>query len=159
MKKLLYLLLFFSTTAFAWHKYYVSVTEIDIKDDHLEIIMRTFPDDIENVLHDLYGIKADLSQKTTQKFLEDYIKTHFLIYDGQNQPITYQFVGTTLQDNFLVILLQAPIPPNLKELQVKNTILFDMFDEQKNIVHFIKGTQKSSYILIKKDPVAVFELP
>ena len=157
MKKLLYTLMILSITAFSMHKYYVSVTEIYVKPDKLEIIIRTFPDDIENVLKDTYHINADLSKKQTRKLLQEYMHSHFLI-DVDNQPINYQYTGITTEDEFLVILLQANIDKTPQKITVKNTILQDLYDEQKNIVHFFYKNDKASFILIKQEPVAVYKL-
>ncbi len=156
MKKLIYTLLFFGLTAFAWHKYYVSVTEVYIKPQKLEIIIRTFPDDIENVLKDNYHINADLSQKQTKLFLEDYLRSHFIIETDKGEIRDYQLVGTTMEDEFLVILLQANLPKDIHLIKIKNTLLQDMFDEQKNIVHFFYKNEKQSFILVKQDPEATF---
>ncbi len=158
MKKLLYLVFFFLLMAFAWHKYYVSVTEINVKNDHLEIIIRTFPDDIENVLSDTYGIKADLSKKQTKSLLKTYIQSHFILWTDHDRQLSYKYLGFTLEDGFLVLLLKADLPPDIHILKVKNTLLFDMYDEQKNVVHFIEGKKKESYILVKEEPVATFHL-
>ena len=157
MKKLLYTFIILSITAFSMHKYYVSVTEIYIKPEKLEIIIRTFPDDIENVLKDTYHINADISKKQTRKLLQAYINSHFLV-DSDNQPIKYEYAGITMEDEFLVILLQANIDRTPKKISVKNTILQDLYDEQKNIVHFFYQDDKASFILIKQDPIAEYEL-
>ncbi len=157
MKNLLYIILIFLLSGFAKHKYYVSVTEIDIKKDHLEIIMRTFPDDIENVLSDLYHIKADLSQKQTQALLKDYIQSHFKLWsDKEREPIAYQYLGYTIQDGFVILLLKAELLHPYQSIEVKNTVLFDLFDTQKNIIHFINEKDKKSFILVKSDPVAIY---
>jgi len=157
MKKLLYTFIILSITAFSMHKYYVSVTEVYIKPDKLEIIIRTFPDDIENVLKDTYHINADLSKKQARELLKEYINSHFLV-DIDNQPIDYQYAGMTMEDEFLVILVQAKINQTPQKIVVKNTILQDLYDEQKNIVHFFYKNDKASYILIKQEPVAVYKL-
>ena len=157
MKKLLYTLIILSITAFSMHKYYVSVTEIYVKPDKLEIIIRTFPDDIENALKDTYHINADLSKKQTRELLQEYMHSHFLI-DVDNQAINYQYTGITTEDEFLVILLQANIDKTPQKITVKNTILQDLYDEQKNIVHFFYKNDKASFILIKQEPVAVYKL-
>ena len=157
MKKLLYTFIILSITAFSMHKYYVSVTEIYIKPEKLEIIIRTFPDDIENVLKDTYHINADISKKQTRKLLQEYINSHFLV-DSDNQPIKYEYAGITMEDEFLVILLQAKINQTPQKIVVKNTILQDLYDEQKNIVHFFYKNDKASYILIKQEPVSVYKL-
>lgn len=155
MKKLFYAALIMILSAFTLHKYYVSVTEIYIKDQKLEIIIRTFPDDIENVLKDTYQIPADINDVKTKSYLQDYILNHFIIrVDGQAIPL--QFAGITTDEEFLVILLEAQLPEKPKTIAVKNTILQDMFDEQKNIVHFFYKDDKQSYILIKQDPKATY---
>ncbi len=157
MKKLIFLLFFSGLTAFTWHKYYVSVTEVYIKPDKLEIIIRIFPDDIENVITDTYHIKAGLSQKQTRKLLKDYIRSHFLI-QIDNQVVDYQFDGFTQEDEFFVILLETSYRDTPHQISIKNTILQDLFEEQKNIVHFFYKDDKVSFILIKQDPVAVYKL-
>ena len=157
MKKLLYSLVIFSITAFGMHKYYVSVTEVYIKPEKLEIIIRTFPDDIENVLKDTYHINADISKKQTRKLLQEYIHSHFLI-NVDNQSINYQYAGMTMEDEFLVILLEAHLDKTPEKISIKNTILQDMFDEQKNIVHFFYKNDKASFILVKQNPVAEYKL-
>ena len=158
IKKPALITIFLVLTAFAWHKYYVSVTEIDVKNDKLEIIIRTFPDDIENILHDNYQLDADITDKKIKPYLEDYLRSHFELFVNDDAPLDYQFLGTTLEDNFLVLLLQAKLPKNVDNIKVKNTLLFDAFDEQKNIVHFIKGTDKQSFILVKQDSEAVYSV-
>ncbi len=157
MKKLLYTFLVLSLSAFSLHKYYVSVTEIYIKPDKLEIIIRTFPDDIENIIKDSYQAEADISQNQTIELLKDYIRSHFYL-DIDNQPVNYDFVGITTEDDFLVILLQVNIDTTPQKIRVKNTILQDMYDEQKNIVHFFYNDKKASFILIKQDSTAEFKI-
>ncbi len=157
MKKLIYSLIILSLTAFTMHKYYVSVTEIHIKPDKLEIIIRTFPDDIERVLTETYHSKADLSKRPTRELLKMYLLTHFSI-DVDSMPVEYKFSGFTQEDEFYIILLEAKIPGNTKQISIKNTILQDLFDKQKNIVHFFYKRDKASFILIKEEPVAVYEL-
>ena len=158
IKKPALIMIFLVLTAFSWHKYYVSVTEIDVKSDKLEIIIRTFPDDIENILHDNYQITAGLKDKKIKPYLEDYIRSHFELFVNDDEPLDYQFLGATIEDNFLVLLLQAKLPEKVDRIKVKNTLLFDVFDEQKNIVHFIKGKNKQSFILVKQDSEAVFSV-
>ncbi len=139
------------------HKYYVSVTEIYIKTGKLEIIIRTFPDDIENVLKENYQIKADLSQKQTRELLKEYLRSHFLI-TTDNQVVDCRFAGFTQEDEFFVILLEAGLAGKPGRISIKNTILQDLFEEQKNIVHFFYKDDKASYILTKQNPIAEFKL-
>jgi len=158
MKKLFYLFIFLLLNSFGMHKYYVSITEVHIKSGKLEIIIRTFPDDIQNALHDFYQINPDLENLDNEilKYLKLYLLEHFqLAVDKKELP--YTFSGFTLQDGFFIILLEAKLPSGYSQIQLKNTLLQDMFDEQKNIVHFMDGAHKESYILVKNSPIAKFD--
>jgi hypothetical protein len=115
------------------------------------MIMRVFPDDIENILHDKYEIQADLSQRETKEFLYRYVYEKFHIWIGEEE-LAYEILGTTEKDEFLVILLQAEVPENTDQIVVKNTLLQDLFDEQKNLLHFINQDKKQSFILNKENP-------
>jgi hypothetical protein len=157
MKKLFYISIFLLTTAFAWHKYYVSVTEVYLKTGKLEVIIRTFPDDMENALKDDYHINPDFSKKETQQYLLKYLKRKFIIFVDDTE-ISYQYLGSTLQDGFLVLLLELPVNDDYKSIAIKNTLLMDMFDEQKNIIHFLpQNSQKESYILTKQNFIARYD--
>ena len=142
-------------TAFVWHKYYVSVTEVFIKKEKLEIIIRAFPDDVENILKDEYHISPDFSAKQTQDYLKIYLQRKFSVsFDNKEKP--FHYLGSTLQDTYLVILLEVPVDKNYKSIWIKNTLLMDMFDEQKNIIHFLYEDKKESYILTKRNFIAKF---
>jgi len=157
MKKLLYIPFFLILFGFNLHKYYVSVTEIAIKKDKLEIIMRVFPDDMENVLKDTYQISPDLASKETLKYVKFYLKQKFQIFIDDKE-VDYKFVGFLMDDGFFVVLMEVAIPNELHVIRVKNRVLQDFYDEQKNIVHIIWGDKKESFILTKKDNKAIFKL-
>jgi len=117
--------------------------------------MRTFPDDMENILEDTYHTNIEIADKQFNKLLKHYLDSRFILYVN-NKPVNYKLIGTTLEDNFLVILIQAEFAKEIQEIKVKNTILQDMFEEQKNIIHFINGNDKKSFVLEKANPVAVY---
>ena len=159
MKKIFFFFLLMLLSGFSLHKYYVSVTEVNIKPGKLEIIIRTFPDDIQNVLTDTYQIKADVEilDSHTVQYLKMYLLEHFqLAVDHKEVP--YTFSVFTTQDGFFIILLEAKMPENYSSIRLKNTLLQDMFDEQKNIVHFIDGDRKESFILTKDNRIAVYKI-
>lgn len=150
IKKIGFLTIILLLSSFALHKYYVSVTEIVYKPEamKLEIVMRVFPDDMEHVLSDTYQVDAHLGESKTQALLKRYVHKKFKLRTNETD-LSYNILGTTQEDDFLVILMEAPLKHKLKSLAVYNAILQDLFDEQKNIVHFMNGTLKKSFILEK----------
>ena len=158
MKKTIIILGFILLSGFAWHKYYVSVTEVNIKKDKLEIIIRTFPDDIQNVLADTYQIKPNFDDidMVSRRFLQLYVFEHFRLLVDEKE-VNYAYSGFMTEDGFFIILLEAKIPENFSRLQIKNTLLMDMFEEQKNIVHFLEKNRKESAVLTKDNPIALYQ--
>jgi len=148
----LLILLGFNLTAFGLHKYYVSVMEIhpNYKEKKLEIILRTFPDDMQTTMED-YQKKTNKKLDFDQ-FVKDYIKQKIrFAINGQEK--NYRILGMTTEDNYLVILMEVPFDKEsqLKTIHIENEFLLDEFDQQKNIIHFLSKDKKKSYILDKKN--------
>ena len=78
--------LFFSPVrVYAYHPFYVSVTEMSLnsKTKSLEISCKMFAEDVEDVLKQNYKLPVDLSnaklQDQNNKLINDYILKHFSI--------------------------------------------------------------------------------
>ncbi|WP_298506435.1 DUF6702 family protein [uncultured Maribacter sp.] len=147
-------LLAFSTT----HKYYISVTNITYsqKDKAIQVTSRVFIDDINAVLEERYGVKAEFGSENesviANEYLEKYFKTKFILRIN-GEDIKYNFLGKKYEDDLMVCYLEVT---NVKEeelntIEIQNEVLIDMYNDQQNIIHFkIKG-QKKSVILIKEN--------
>lgn len=134
-----------------FHPFHVSSSEIEYnaKADQLEISSKIFTDDFEAVLSKLYKTKADFSNKQLKPKMDElvtkYITTHLAIgSNGTFYPI--KLFGWEV-DHEAVYVYTTATPKNFnpKAINVENTILYDLFDDQMNIVHFIvNGSRKSS---------------
>ncbi len=147
-------LLFFILTSFTLHKYYVSVMEIhpDFKQNKLEIILRTFPDDMETAMKD-YNKKTGF-QTDFEEFVKKYVKEK-IQFAVNGKKTDYHIPGITYQDEYLIILMEVPLPQKeeIQNIYIKNLFLLDEFETQKNIVHFINNEDKKSYILNSKNKI------
>ncbi len=151
MKRYLFILpLIFLFQSFSLHKFYVSVMEIHVnkQNNKLEIILRTFPDDIDRALKDNFHINPDNSKYNN--YLQTYLKQN-IRFAFDDKEIGYKILGTTKEDGFLVILIEISLNKTTKKLQIYDTFLLDEYDEQKNIIHFLKDNDKRSYILNKQN--------
>lgn len=135
----------------AAHKFYVSVTNVDYseKEQSLQIISRIFIDDMEAALKARYEIDPALATEAespqADAYIERYFRTKFSVsVNGQRQE--YQFLGKRYDKDLLVCYLELPGVPqaSLKSVEINNSLLTDLFEEQRNLVHFnILGTKKS----------------
>ena len=136
-----------STWTFA-HKYYVSLTTINysIESQTFEITMRLFPDDLDLAIKHITGENPHLSTKLehnmADKWLREYISNHFRISSEDiNLPINY--LGKEAEGNALWVYLESDTISGKNDIILKNTILTEMFSEQKNIVQiYIQGFNK-----------------
>ncbi len=136
------------------HKFYVSVTNVDYseKSQSLQVISRIFIDDMEEVLKARYDFDASLGTESesaqADAYLERYFRTKFSIsVNGKEQE--YQFLGKRYDKDLLMCYIEVPGVPaaSLKAVEVTNSLLTDLFDEQRNLVHFSILGQKKSFVL------------
>jgi hypothetical protein len=152
----------FSLTAREIHPFHVSTTEINYNatDKSLEISCRIFTDDFESCLAKSFHTKIDLSaanMKTAMDtIVKKYISQHLQIKaDGKLAAIKY--LGFEKQDEAIDIYFEADNIPTVKKVDVTDSILFDLYDDQLSIIHVIVGGNRKSTKLDYPKTAASFE--
>ncbi len=149
----------------AMHKFYVSVTNINYseKDNSLQITSRIFIDDLEKVLDERYDIQANLStEKESEEanfYIEKYIRSKLVFStDGKNR--NFVFLGKKYDNDLIICYLEIEgiDLPALKNIEIENDMLTDMFEEQQNIVHFRINGKKKSFVLFKENNKGMLNL-
>ena len=146
----LFFLLIFPLLSFSdYHKFYVSVTEIEHneKNETLQVISRVFTDDFENVLKMRFDPTIRLGEKVETQgvnvHIEKYLNQRFAV-EVNGKPLKAKFLGKEYENDMIIFYIEIPNVKEMKKIQVKNTLLLDMFDEQKNLIHVeYKGKTKS----------------
>lgn len=143
-------LLFTPVHVYAYHPFYVSVTEMSLnsKTQSLEISCKMFAEDIEDVLKQNYKVPVDLSEAKMQaqnnKLINDYILKHFSI-NIASRAAALKFVGFEKENESVYCYFEVLNVPAIQKITVNNTILQDYKQEQINIMHVIvNGNRKST---------------
>jgi len=144
----------------AWHKYYFSVTQVDYdsKSQSLQIITRIFYDDLQRALQERYDpdIQVDetYDQDKLNKVINRYLSQKFIVkINGEQHEINY--LGHEDDNDYVVCYIEVKHIQNIESLSVENTVLMDVFPEQKNVVHLHVGDTKKSFLLISGNDKAV----
>jgi len=154
--KFVFLLLcctFFAVEADVKHPLHVSTTEVNFnaKDKTLEISCRIFSDDFESILARLYKQKTDLSNPSMKTAMDGLVKKYLLSHlqiKANGKAATMNYIGFEIDHEATNIYLEVEKISSVKAIEVSNTILYDLFDDQMSIIHIVKGTtRKSSKIL------------
>ncbi len=126
------------------HPFHVSVCEIayDHKDKALEITHRIFLDDMENALQEYHGLTSfDITRPIENHDLNElfyaYFNENFKIKVNK-EALKYEFIGYELEKDVIYAYLEVLNLSSFNDLEVFNTILIQMFDDQENLVHVKK---------------------
>ncbi len=152
MKKLLFLfsvfITFFSFTE-AKHPYHVGSVEINYnqKSKTFEITGRFFLDDLENGLNNKYGKTLHFNDPKFKAQLNEALKNYSAEYfklKGNNKFLNVSFVGYEEDHESVNVYLESEKIDNPKKVETAVSFLYNLFDDQINIVHIIvKGERKS----------------
>ncbi|MBO9201114.1 MULTISPECIES: DUF6702 family protein [Niastella] len=147
----------------ARHPLFVSVTEMNYNatDKNLEISCKIFTDDFEKTLSNIYHSKVDLTapvnKSEADKMVSEYIKGHFQL-KLDNKAVTLSFVGFEKENDavwsYFEVSKTATAP---KKIDVVNTILYESYDKQMNLMHATVGGNRKSTRLNYPDKETSFQ--
>lgn len=154
MKNKKFLILLFLLPLFAFttmHKYYISVTQVNYiqEKESLQIISRIFIDDFENVLRDHYDADLILAEKNEAKVIDSYIENYLkenLNIKINNDKSKITFVGKEYDGDIMRCYLEVEGVKNIESFEISNKVLFDLFEDQQNIIKTKINSQQKSVI-------------
>jgi len=144
------------------HPLFVSVTEMNYNaaDKNLEISCKLFTDDFEKTLANINHTKIDLTTPANKaeadKMVTAYIKSHLqLKLDGK--AVTLEYVGYEKENDAVWSYFQVSDPAAPKKIEVTNSILYESYDKQMNLMHVTVAGNRKSTRLNYPDKEAAFQ--
>ncbi|AZQ42858.1 DUF6702 family protein [Nonlabens ponticola] len=140
------------------HKYYLSVSNVAYseKAGALQMVSRFFIDDFQDVLEARTGTEVILGNPETlpsqlalfQKYIPKRLTASI---DGKD--IDPKVIGAEYDADQILLYIELPVArePNTVELSYK--ALFELFPDQKNLVHFKLHDKRKSLLNSKDTPV------
>jgi len=151
-----------SFTDFETHKFYLSTTEIEYKKEFktFQIMTQLFIDDLELLLQQQeksLRLFPDSNAKHSDSMLMFHLKKEFqLIVNGEPQKISY--LGKEYKNDIVVCYLELYLDKIPSTIEIKNSMFFDLFDSQQNIIHYRNKASRKSFLLHSKSPTLVINL-
>ncbi|MBT6417848.1 MAG: hypothetical protein HOK07_05055 [Candidatus Marinimicrobia bacterium] len=132
---------------FVWsHPFHVSITtfQLNRKSHTIEITMKLFTEDLENVIESKRLPPIKLGSKReyikTDSLIFDYLSEH-LIVSLDNKQVTFQWVGKEIENDITWCYLEIKNMDDFWTANILNTIFIPNFTDQLNISHFQKDGQ------------------
>ena len=150
MNRLIIFFFFLIFSSFLEHKYYVSTSLFNFSENSsLQITLRIFKDDLSNAISDTY-----LEQKTDDlnlidelyfKLVDKYINSKIsILIDDKKFEMDY--LGLETKNDMYVCYLEIENLPIYSNMVISNKILFEIFDDQQNIIHVKRNDKRQSFI-------------
>ena len=159
-----YLLIIALAPAASAHRYHTSVTrlEYNAEEKSVEITVQTFVDDLEAALSKRAGAQVHLDgSKDANALLFDYVRSVFQLRSG-NEIGQLQWIGMESKGHSAWIYLQIKTPASVSKSSSKavlsNTLLFELFEDQVNIVN-IHNHRRVASLVFKRGGDQVQEIP
>ena len=136
------------------HPLHISVTELNYneKSKAMQITSRLFIDDLElSIRNKIKDQDLDLLEpgagKTTDQLVSDYIKGVLKIkVDGKS--VVPKYLGHEQEDLALICYIEIENIKRLKSVEVFNSAITEIHDDQSNLVHVTyKGVVKSMRLM------------
>jgi len=129
----------------AAHKFHTSFTEADYNaaERSLQITLRTFPDDLENVLGRRNRKPVRLDQKKeAESLLVAYLQETFQLKNAKGEAVKLSWVGMDAGVDSAWLYFEAYMPEGCAGATLRNQFMFDLYDDQINLVNVKQDDKK-----------------
>lgn len=136
-----------------FHPYHVGSVEINYnsKSKTFEITGRFFLDDLENGLTKKYGKPFHFNDEKYKAQLNEALKNYSAEYfrlKSDNKFLKVNYVGYEEDNESVNVFLESETLTSPKKVEAAVSFLYNLFDDQINIVHIIvNGNRKSEKLV------------
>ncbi len=142
------------------HPFYISVTDMvyNPAEQRMEIAQKIFWDDLEVALGGKYGEKVNFLNPESADKLDQMIESYLLQNNEirvNGELLTLTYLGYEVEEDAAWFYIESGKVKEPKEIKVRNTMLFEDFPTQQNIVNVYVGKSPKSMIMYLKKPEGV----
>lgn len=153
MKKPLFLVYILSliiyNLSFVPHPYHVGSVEFNYnsKSKTFEVTGRFFMDDLESALNKKYGQSVHFLDKKYQTEINKELQlyaTEYIRLKADNQLLNLKYIGYEEDHESVQIYLESAPLATPKKVETAVSLLYNLFDDQMNIIHIIVNGERKS---------------
>lgn len=151
MKKIAIISVLFSILflSFSFHPYHVGSVEFNYnqKSKTFQVSGRFFMDDLENAVNKKYGKSLHFQDKKYEKEMNEALKNYaaeYLKLKVNNQFLKINYLGYQEDKEGVDVFLESETVENPKKVETSVSFIYNLFDDQMNIIHIIVNGQRKS---------------
>jgi len=132
------------------HPIHVSVTnfEFQAENNTISLSFKVFTDDFQLLINQLYDVEVDLSEKGNYTLHKEKIDAYFrdnfkVLVKGKELKFTNE--GMKRNDEAVWFFYNIVTKKDLKTFVIRNSLMLDLYPDQKNLLILKKGEVESGY--------------
>ena len=124
----------FAAPTISAHTFYTTLTRLDYnaKEKTLEITVEVFTHDVDQILK-VSEKKAEKSATEDEKIFA-YLKKNFIVRDAAENALSLEWIGTESKVDTTYFYVRISNVESFENFSLQNTIFFESYPEQKNLV-------------------------
>ena len=148
-------LLLFASTPLD-HDIHVSICEVEVSKDKMELTLKTFLDDLQIAVGLVPGQELPENYRGAEELIKEYIDQSIQISISE-EPLTLNVEDIASSPEAIWITIVSDFPTDFSSLVISNTFLTEVYDDQTNLVNIKYGKKKDSFILNGKRKKVEFD--
>ena len=138
------------------HDFHASLADMQYnpRSKKLEVTLRVFTDDLENDLAKMnpgktFVVDFAAKDKALDTDIKRYLEKHFFILGTEKSLL--DFIGREHDAEGITLYFEMTLPTPAKgqKMQIQNSIMLDLFDDQSNIVNVQWQDKKKTFLFIR----------
>lgn len=147
------------------HPLHLTVSNIEFSEDgkSIQVSIKVFIDDFETVLSEINGARVKIvetegSHNLCDSLIELYIKDNFKVSFNHENEEKLNFVNKDQNEEAIILKYEIVTNLDFDRIIVENSILTNLYGDQKNLVFVVYKDKKVGYTLNSDNIRFVFEL-
>ncbi len=104
-----------------------------------------------------FSLGSPKQHKDATVYLEKYLSSHFQMkVNGKDAEAVW--IGSEIEAEAIWIYVEYPKIKKVKQLEITNRVLFESFEDQKNLIHYKHLGETKSLMLKEEKPSDVIEV-
>ena len=138
--------------ATARHPLHTSFTEVKYRaGGTIEVSVRVFHDDFASALARHSEPRSSTAPPISDSLALAYLEEHLLLLDHEEHRLVLTWVASDRAGDLDWITLRASVPARLDNIRVLNTVHFELFRDQVNVVKLTSEDRSESVLFTRGD--------
>lgn len=137
------------------HDIHVSVCDINIEDGKVEVVLKTFLDDLQQAIGLVPGEELPEGYTSSDEMIMNYVRENLKFSDQKiGLPLVLVEMSASIEAVWITLSMEMPgsaIPANL---EVSNSFLTEIYKDQTNLVNLRNGGKITSVAMNRKKKTA-----